>query len=138
MKKRIKALGILNIVLGSLGAICGMLIILLLNGPQNVIAAISGHRLSDSGAWPLDMRIVLLMVMLLLLLSIPSIIAGIGLLLFERWAKILIIVVSGLHLFIFPPFGTALGIYGLWILCSPKSKGYFISTKNSIYLKFNP
>jgi hypothetical protein len=137
MEKHIKVLGIVNIVLGSLGAVCGILILIVLGGAHNVIEAISGRPFPDSGAWPLDARIGLSFAMLLLLLSAPSIIAGIGLLLFEPWAKILIIVVSALHLFIIP-FGSALGIYGLWVLCSPKSRECFISTKNPIYLKFNP
>jgi hypothetical protein len=51
----------------------------------------------------------------LLALSIPGIIAGIGLLSYQPWARILTIILSILDL-VSIPFGTALGIYGLWIL----------------------
>jgi len=53
----------------------------------------------------------------LLVLSIPGIIAGIGLLSYQPWARILTIVLSILDL-VSVPFGTALGIYGLWVLFS--------------------
>jgi hypothetical protein len=53
----------------------------------------------------------------LLLLSIPGIIAGAGLLSYRPWSRILTIVLSILDL-ISIPFGTALGIYGLWVLFS--------------------
>ena len=111
-----------------------MLILIVVGGPHNAIEAVSGRPFPDSGAWPLDARIGLSIAMLVLLLSVPSIIAGIGLLGFSPGARILTIVVSALHLFNIP-FGTALGIYGLWVVCSPKSQTCFISTKNSIYLK---
>jgi hypothetical protein len=137
MEKHIKALGILNIVLGSLGAVCGMLILFVVGGPHNAIEAVSGHPYPDSGAWPLDARIGLSIAMLVLLLSVPSIIGGIGLLGFAPWAKILTIVISAFQLFNVP-VGTALGIYGLWVLCSPESQRCFISTKNLICLKFYP
>lgn len=137
MEKDIKVLGILNIVLGSLGAVCGMPILFFLGGPHNAIEAILGHPFPESGAWALDARIGFSMAMLLLLLSVPSIIGGIGLLGFAPGARILTIVVSALQLFIIP-FGTALGIYGLSVLCSPKSKSCFISTEKPIYLKFHP
>jgi len=48
-------------------------------------------------------------------LSLPSIIGGWGLMNFRPWARILVIILSVLHLFNFP-FGTALGVYGLWVL----------------------
>jgi hypothetical protein len=48
------------------------------------------------------------------LLSLPRLIAGIGLLNRRSWARILTIIVSGVGLFDVP-FGLALGIYGLWV-----------------------
>jgi hypothetical protein len=60
----------------------------------------------------------------LLIVSAPAIIAGIGLLRFKPWARILAFVISVLHLLNFP-IGTALGIYGLWALSSQESARYF-------------
>ena len=60
-----------------------------------------------------------------LLLSLPGIIAGFGLLRFRPWARILTIVLSALHL---PgvPIGTAIGIYGLWVLLQAETERMFV------------
>ena len=47
--------------------------------------------------------------------SVPGLVAGIGLLKRRPWGRILGIVVSALSL-VHVPFGTALGVYGLWVL----------------------
>ncbi len=60
----------------------------------------------------------------LLVLSLPGLIPGIGLLNFRSWARILAIVISVLDL-IHVPFGTALGVYGLWVLLSQGSERLF-------------
>jgi len=60
----------------------------------------------------------------LAVLSIPNIIAGVGLQKRREWARILTIVLSVLHLFNFP-LGTALGAYAMWALLNDQSKAYF-------------
>jgi hypothetical protein len=55
---------------------------------------------------------------------LPSLAGGIGLLQLKSWARILVIVLSALHLFAVP-FGTALGIYGLWALLKPETEALF-------------
>jgi hypothetical protein len=65
-----------------------------------------------------------LVFVIVLALSLPGLIAGIGLLQFRPWARILTIVLSFFDL-IHVPLGTALGIYGLWVLFSPDSERLF-------------
>jgi hypothetical protein len=60
----------------------------------------------------------------LLAVSIPGIIAGIGLMKYQSWARILTIVLSILDL-VSIPFGTALGIYGLWVLFTAEGARLF-------------
>src|SRR4029077_14051011 len=55
----------------------------------------------------------------LIIVGVPGLIAGIGMLKFRPWARTLGIVISALDL-LHVPFGTALGIYGLWALLSPE------------------
>jgi hypothetical protein len=55
------------------------------------------------------------------LLGLPSILGGWGLMRYRPWSRILMIVVSAFHLF-HVPLGTALGIYGLWVLLSPETQ----------------
>jgi hypothetical protein len=59
-----------------------------------------------------------------LCIGIPGIIAGIGLLKYKRWARILGIVLSAIRLISFP-FGTILGIYGLWVLLNKETEALF-------------
>jgi hypothetical protein len=56
--------------------------------------------------------------------SLPLIIIGIGLYRIRPWARIWGIVVSIVSLIAFP-FGTMLGVYGLWILLSTEGEQLF-------------
>jgi hypothetical protein len=60
----------------------------------------------------------------LLVLSLPGIIAGIGLLKFRPWARIMAIILGVLHLLSFP-FGTALGVYTLVVLLHAEAPAIF-------------
>ena len=62
--------------------------------------------------------------LILLVISVPGIIAGIGLLQYRPWARILTIILSVIELLNFP-FGTALGFYGIWALLSPEGAALF-------------
>ncbi|MBN2318135.1 MAG: hypothetical protein JXR49_03625 [Acidobacteria bacterium] len=126
MEQHIKTLGILNIVWGSLGAFCGVFILILFGGAYGIVEAVSVHEPDAALALPIIGIVGGSIAVLMLLVSVPSIIAGIGLLQFKYWAKILTIIISVLHLFNFP-LGTALGIYGLVVMCSSKSRDYFVS-----------
>jgi hypothetical protein len=61
---------------------------------------------------------------IVMVISLPGLIAGIGLLTFQPWARILTIVLSVIELPGFP-FHTALGIYGLWALLSNEGAALF-------------
>jgi uncharacterized membrane protein len=56
--------------------------------------------------------------------SIPDIIAGIGMLERRPWARILGIVLSILGLLNFP-LRTVAGVYGLWVLFNPETEARF-------------
>ena len=60
----------------------------------------------------------------LIVLSLPGIIAGLGLLKFRPWARILAIIVGALHLLSFP-LGTALGVYTLVVLLNNEAPAVF-------------
>ena len=51
----------------------------------------------------------------LLIVSIPAIIAGIGLIYRKSWSRILALIICVIKLLNIP-FGTALGVYGIWVL----------------------
>ena len=62
----------------------------------------------------------------LIIISLPGMLAGIGLLKMQPWGRIVAIIVGVLHILSFP-LGTALGIYTLWVLLSAETEGLFRS-----------
>lgn len=61
---------------------------------------------------------------MVLILSIPGIIAGMGLYKRKDWARILTIIISIFNLLSFP-FGTALGVYSIWALTQSETTAAF-------------
>jgi hypothetical protein len=123
MQQHVKILGILNIVYGGLGVILGLFVFALLGGIAQFITAVEPAADPET-VIPLVSLIGVFVMGLLFLLSAPSIIAGVGLLYYKPWARILTIVLSALHLLSIP-FGTALGIYGLWVMLNVRTEALF-------------
>lgn len=125
MRDHIRILGILNIVMGALTALIGIAALLVLGGVAGAISSgLSGDLDNGQVAAPILAIVGLCIAVFFLILALPSILGGWGLLNFRPWARILIIIVSVLHLLNFP-FGTALGVYGLWVLLSDEARRIF-------------
>ncbi len=60
----------------------------------------------------------------LIILALPGFLAGFGLFKQRRWGRFLAIVVAVIDLFEIP-IGTAIGIYGLWVLTDDEAGSYF-------------
>ena len=107
MDTHIKVLGWLYIILGILG--------LLLAGV--IILAVAGGGLLSGDRTAITVTTIVAAVVggFLFLVSAPGIIAGIGLLGYRPWARILALVLGILNLPSFP-IGTLLGIYTIWAL----------------------
>lgn len=60
------------------------------------------------------------MISMFAILSIPGIIAGMGLFKRKEWARILTLILSVLHLLSFP-IGTVVGVYSIWALVQPEN-----------------
>ena len=122
MEQHVKVVAILNIVCGGLGVLFALLILLFFGGMAGVVHSDPSPD-SDVGVAALGIIGVVAFV-LIALVSVPSIIGGIGLLKYREWSRILLIVMSALNL-INIPFGTALGIYGLWALLNDGTRVLF-------------
>ncbi len=123
MATHVKILGALHLVFGILGALAGIVLFAFFGG----LAALAGITANGAGgrfAIPLLGGIGGLLFLVMLLISLPSILAGIGLLRFQPWARILTLVLSALDL-LHVPFGTALGLYGFWVLLSREGEELF-------------
>jgi len=112
MEKHITILGALYIAFGALGALMALI----------VFAAIVGGGLMsrDMEAVAITAGVGTVVAIFLLLLSLPGIIGGFGLLKRKSWSRILVMILACLNLLNIP-FGTALGIYSLWALTRPET-----------------
>jgi len=119
MEQHVKTLGILYIVIGGLGITAALIVFGVFGGTAGVA------RAGEHGeAVPLLLLLGGLAMIVILAMSAPSILAGIGLLYHKPWARVLTIILSMIHLFSVP-FGTALGIYGLWVLMQRETEPLF-------------
>lgn len=75
-------------------------------------------------AFGLIAPITFLVGVLLLLVSMPSVAAGVGLLRYRSWGRALALVLSVLRLIEFP-LGTLTAIYSFWVLLSRGGKSFF-------------
>jgi hypothetical protein len=84
--------------------------------------------LGDSGIDEVGSRILSFMAWFVgafvVMLAIPGLVAGVGLLVHRSWARILSIVVAALGL-VNIPVGTVFGIYAIWVLTQDKAETYF-------------
>ena len=123
MITHVRILGWLNVIWGGFIALAGLLVFLILGGIAGIVGA-TGHDDDTVLAAPILGGIGGIIFIILLILALPSLIGGIGLLQLKPWARIVMIILSALHLF-GVPFGTALGIYGLWTLLKPETEALF-------------
>ena len=120
MESHVKLLGILHIVLSSLGVLAAVIVLFVFGG----LAGIAGmsDRSTDAGpAIAVLGGIGGIICIVLLVVSLPGLIGGIGLLRLAPWSRILMIVISAIDLLNIP-VGLALGIYGLWVLTKPETQ----------------
>jgi hypothetical protein len=123
MTTHVKVLAILYMALSGLAVVGALLLMLALGGAAGIVGAAA-----DSGDAALAIPIIGIAgsfaVVVLLILGLPGLIGGWGLLTYRPWARILVIVLSAINLLNFP-IGTALGIYGLWVLMSKDTERLF-------------
>jgi len=119
MEQHVKVLGVLYIAIGGLGVLAALIVLGIFGG----IAGMT-HAGRHPEAAPFFVLIGGLAMIIVLAISLPSVIAGVGLLSFRPWARVLAIILSVIHLFSIP-IGTALGIYGLWVLLRPETEQLF-------------
>ena len=114
METHTKVLGVLNIVSGVLGLLLALVIVVVFGG---VTALVGADGDADAVAAPIIGLTGMAFVFFIVVLSLPSIIIGWGLYGLRPWSRVAGIVLSIVSLISFP-FGTVLGVYGLWVLFS--------------------
>ena|SRR5688572_30802630 len=117
MEQHIKIVALLHIILGAIFVAIAVAIFVFGAGAAVLSAPGTDEALAGTTCFGI-------VAVLIALMSLPSIIAGVGLQRRRKWARILTIILSVINLFNFP-VGTALGGYSLWVLINDQSSSYF-------------
>jgi hypothetical protein len=125
MHTHVKVVGVLHIILGALGVFLALFILL---AAGTAVGIVSSSADADAArAIPFIGLFGTFAAVFMLILGLPGVIVGIGLLYFKPWARVLGIVISALDL-IHVPLGTLLGVYGLWVLLNKDTEPLFRRT----------
>ncbi|HXH07023.1 MAG TPA: hypothetical protein VNI83_10580 [Vicinamibacterales bacterium] len=119
MELHVKVLAVLNLVVGGLTALLGLLTFL----AMGTVAGLAGLT-HDAASFAIIGITGTALGVFFLLLGLPAVAVGWGLLKLRPWARVLGIVVSILSLLYFP-LGTAIGVYGLWVLLTRETERLF-------------
>ncbi|SHI51110.1 hypothetical protein SAMN05444280_1032 [Tangfeifania diversioriginum] len=111
MEKHINIIAALHIGLSILGILAGIFVFIVLQ--------FAGGMSNDHQAQIVLTIIAQVLTGFIVFLSLPGIIAGIGLFKRKEWARILTLIISVLDLINFP-IGTAVGVYSIWALSQPE------------------
>ncbi len=116
MEKHVNVVAALHIGLSIFGILTGIVILVVLN--------LVGGFIADKEASFILHLVGTIVAFFIFLVSVPGIIAGIGLYRRKEWARILTLILSVLNLMNFP-LGTAVGVYGLWALVQEETAALF-------------
>jgi hypothetical protein len=123
MLTHVKVLGVLYLVMSGIGLLFALLIFFAL-GTAASIVGMSASPEDAAIAIPILGITGTALSMLLLLLSLPGLVTGWGLLKLRPWARIVGIVLAVIGLVNFP-IGTAVGVYALWVLLTKETERLF-------------
>jgi hypothetical protein len=123
MATHVKVLGVLHIALSAIGIVFAIVLMILVGGAAGIVGA-SGDP-DAQYAIPIIGLGGTALIVVTLALSLPGLVVGIGLFKFRPWARVFGIVLSIFDLVWVPPFGTFIGIYGLFVLFSKETERLF-------------
>ena len=116
MEKHVTFVAVLNIAFGALGILMGVALF---------TAIVGGGLISgDDQAIAITLVVGSSVAFFFVVLSVPELIGGIGLLKGRGWARILIMIIACIEL-VQIPFGTAIGIYTLWVMLNDETAKLF-------------
>ena len=124
MQQHVSILGVLYIIFGVLGILAAIACLALFGGAAGIVRMVAPNDPDAAVAIPILGVVGVALFVLISLLSIPGLVVGIGLTKFRRWSRIGGLVLSGINLLNFP-IGTALGVYGFWVLLSKETEVVF-------------
>ena len=124
MEQHVKILGVLYIVLGTMGVIAALICLMIFGGVAGFLGIVAQEEPDARIAVPIVGAFAVGLFLFLLVLSVPGIVAGVGVLQLRPWARIVTIILSALNLMNIP-IGTLVGAYGLWVMLSADTEKLF-------------
>ncbi len=121
MESHVKAVGIIHIAF----SVLGIMIALVFFSVLNLVARIPEV---EEEAVRILQAIGMIIPWFIIVFSLPGVVGGIGLLKYQGWARILVLILSFLGLLNFP-IGTAVGIYSIWVLFDKRTEKIFAKSK---------
>jgi hypothetical protein len=122
LRTHVQVVAVLMLLIGALFAI-GALVSFGLFGGLAALVGASGDDGAAFGAWAIGIAGTALG-SLMVVLAVPVVACGVGLLKMRAWARVLGILIAALALINFP-WGTAFGVYALWVFFSERSRPLF-------------
>ena len=129
MDTHVKVLGALQIALGALGLFGALVLTFVFGGAASAVGA-SGDA-DVRVALPIIGITGMALVTILAAMSLPSVVIGVGLIRLRPWARVAGMVISILSLMMIP-FGTIVGVYGLWVLFSKDTERLFSASSAAV------
>ena len=122
MDTHVKLLGALEIALGIMGLFSAAVLLVVFGVGATMVG--TSADTDAAAALPIIGLTGMALVAFLVLMSLPGIIIGIGVIRLRSWARVAAIVLSILSLTMIP-FGTIVGVYGLWVLFNSETERLF-------------
>jgi hypothetical protein len=116
MEKHVNVVAALHIGLSIFGIVIALII--------GVVLGLVGGFIEDPVANKILPIIATVAIWVVIIFSIPGIIAGIGLFKRKEWARILTLILSVIKLMNIP-IGTAVGAYSIWVLVQDETSALF-------------
>lgn len=124
MERHIRSVGIINIALGVLGLLSALIYLYISGGFYGILGIKPHQEGFDYRLMPLETLMEVGILVYLLAISPLLVVAGIGLLKWQEWARLLAIPLSAINM-LNVPVGTAASVYSLWTLLSPEVEPLF-------------
>jgi hypothetical protein len=122
VRTHVQIVAVLILAIGVLLAMGALLSFGLFGGLAALIGS-SGEEGAAIGAWAIGVAGTAFG-SLMLVLAIPTLACAVGLFRFRPWGRVLAIIIAALSLINFP-WGTAFGVYALWVMFTERSRPLF-------------
>ncbi|MGI6456366.1 MAG: hypothetical protein ACOX5R_12210 [bacterium] len=125
MQTHVKIASILHICFGIFGFLTGLIMIFLFGSTFLLSFIAPQENELPTQTFSFFMLIFSLFGVFTFLSSVPAVLAGIGMLNYYQWGRILGIIISILYIPFHIPLGTMVGVYSLWVLFSEETVELF-------------